>query len=103
MSRYGTDMELKDEGGTRAVRGFFQAAGTGRMSMETEAMALGEVPRGRYLYLGPVSAGAGEGDTITLGGRDYLLRRVENFYFGGEPIYQWGLCTRKGSEDEWGS
>lgn len=96
MSQYGTDMELKGEGEARTVRGFFRAVGLSRMSMETEAGALGQVPRGQYLYLGPVSAGAGEGDTVTLGGRAYLLRRVENYYVGGEPIYQWGLCTRKG-------
>lgn len=101
MDRYGTDLVIVGVGGTRTVRGFFQPE-KNRVSARKEAMALGEVPRGRYTYLGPVSAEAGEGDTVRLGEKEYLLCRVENYYYGKDPLYQWGLCTEKGGADTWG-
>ena len=44
-----------------------------------------------------------EGDTISLGNRNYLLRRAELYYYGNEPVYQWGLCVEKGVNDTWGT
>lgn len=32
----------------------------------------------------------------------YVLRRVETYYFGNTPIYQWGLAVRQGEEESWG-
>ena len=52
---------------------------------------------------GELFAGAKEGDTLSLGDRTYLLRRVEYYYFGNQPIYQWGICVEKGVNDTWGS
>ena len=35
--------------------------------------------------------------------KNYLIRRVELYYYGNQPIYQWGLCVEKGVNDIWGS
>ena len=64
---------------------------------------LGEVCRGQYVYLGPADVAVKEGDTLLLGEKSYLFRRVEPYYFGNQPIYQWGLCVEKGVNDTWGT
>ena len=45
----------------------------------------------------------GEGDTLTLGDKTYLLRRVEPYWYRNQAIYLWGLCVEKGVNDTWGS
>lgn len=104
LQKYGTDMILTSGDTEKQVRGFFRAVNSRSwQSMESEATLLGEITRGQYTYIGPADGGAREGDTLTLGDRNYLLRRVEYYYFGNRPIYQWGLCVEKGVNDTWGS
>lgn len=103
LSRYGTDMVLTGVKGTRTARGFFQAVRSQSWQRtDLEASPLGEIPRGQYTYLGPSCAEAQEGDTVQVGGKEYLLRRVETYFYQNEPIYQWGMCVRKGDADHWG-
>ena len=104
LKDYGTDLQLIRGGEVRTVRGFFRAVNSKSwQSMESEATLLGEITRGQYAYIGPADGGAEEGDTIALGDRTYLIRRTELYYFGSQPIYQWGLCVEKGVNDTWGS
>ena len=104
LNQYGTDMLLTGNGGTRTVRAFFRAVNSkGWQSMEAEATPLGEFSRGQYAYIGPVGVEVYEGDTLTLGEKTFLFRRVEPYYYGNEPVYQWGLCVEKGVNDTWGS
>lgn len=104
LREYGTDMTLTSAGETRTVRGFFRAVNSKSwQSMESEATLLGEITRGQYAYIGPAEVGAKEGDTLSLGGKTYLFRRVEFYYYGNQAIYQWGLCVEKGVNDTWGS
>ena len=101
---HGTDMRLTSGGETKTVRGFFWAVNSKSwQSMESEANLLGEITRGQYAYIGPADGGAKEGDTISLGERNYLLRRVELYYYKNQAIYQWGLCVEKGVNDTGGS
>ena len=103
LAKYGTDMTIVSDNGSRTVRGFFRAVNSKSwQSMESEATLLGEITRGQYVYMGPVAAAVKEGDTILLGGRSYLLRRREWYYYGNQAIYQWGLCVEKGVNDTWG-
>ena len=100
----GTDMVLTHGETKKNVRGFFRAVNSKSwQSMESEATLLGEITRGQYAYLGPAEGGAAEGDTLTLGDKSYLFRRVEPYYYGNQAIYQWGLCVEKGVNDIWGS
>ena len=104
LRQYGTDLRLTSGGETRTLRGFFRAVNSKSwQSMESEATLLGEITRGQYAYIGPADGGAGEGDTLSLGEKNYLFRRAELYYYGNEPIYQWGLCVEKGVNDVWES
>ena len=104
LQQHGTDMLLTGSEGSRSIRGFFRAVNSKSwQSMESEATLLGEITRGQYAYIGPADGGAREGDTITLGEKCYLFRRAELYYYGNEPVYQWGLCVEKGVNDTWES
>ena len=103
MSRHGTDLTIVSGLEEKTVRGFFRAVNSKSwQSMESEASLLGEITRGQYVYMGPVDAAVKEGDTLILGGRSYLFRRTELYYYGNQAVYQWGLCVEKGVNDTWG-
>ena len=104
MRHYGTQMQLCHGETEKTVRGFFRAVNSiSWQSIESEATMLGEITRGQYVYLGPADVAVNEGDTLVLGSRGYLFRRVEPYYYGNEAIYQWGLCVEKGVNDIWGT
>ena len=104
MSQHGTDLTIVSGEENKTVRGFFRAVNSKSwQSMESEASLLGEITRGQYAYIGPVDVAVQEGDTVTLGEKTYLFRRVEPYYYGNEAIYNWGLCVEKGVNDTWGS
>ena len=104
MQRHGTDLTIVSGGVQKTARGFFRAVNSQSwQSMESEASLLGEITRGQYVYLGPVEADVKEGDSLILGEKPYLFRRVECYYYGNQPIYQWGLCVEKGVNDTWGT
>ena len=104
LEEHGTDMIITGRSGTRVLRGFFRAVNSKSwQSMESEANLLGEITRGQYAYMGPAEGDIREGDTLTLGDKNYIFRRVELYYYGNEPLYQWGLCVEKGVNDTWGS
>ena len=68
LAQYGTDMVVTGSASSKTVRGFFRAVNSKSwQSMESEATLLGEISRGQYAYIGPMSAGVREGDTLTLG------------------------------------
>lgn len=103
MARWGTDMTIVSAEEHKTVRGFFRAVNSKSwQNMESVVSLLGEISRGQYVYIGPADAAVKEGDTLLLGEKSYLFRRVEPYYFGNQPIYQWGLCVEKGVNDTWG-
>jgi len=104
MAKHGTDMVVVNEAGSKTVRGFFRAVNSKSwQSMESEVSLLGEITRGQYAYIGPVGIGVQEGDTLLLGGKAYLFRRVELYYYENQAVYLWGMCVEKGVNDTWGS
>ena len=104
MAQYGTDMTVVSGEEEKTVRGFFRAVNSKSwQSMESEATLLGEISRGQYAYVGPVAVSVREGDTLRLGEKTYLFRRVEPYYYGNQAVYTWGLCVEKGVNDTWGS
>ena len=103
LSQHGTDLTIVSGLESKTVRGFFRAVNSKSwQSMESEATLLGEITRGQYVYMGPVDAAVQEGDTLLLGNSSYLFRRTELYYYGNQPVYQWGLCVEKGVNDTWG-
>jgi len=104
MQQHGTDVTIVSNGTEKNARGFFRAVNSKSwQSIESEATMLGEITRGQYVYMGPVGVPIREGDTLLLGGRSYLLRRVEPYYYGNQAVYQWALCVEKGVNDTWGT
>ena len=104
LRRYGIEAQVERDDIREAVRIFFQpSTSKSWQNMESEATLLGEISRGQYVYMGPVGVKVKEGDTLVLGERTYLFRRVEHYYYGNEAIYQWGLCVEKGVNDTWGT
>jgi len=104
LEKYGTSLTIVGEGTEKTVRGFFRAVNSKSwQSMESEATLLGEISRGQYVYLGPAEAAVQEGDTLRLGGKEYLFRRVEKYRYGEESLYRWGMCVEKGVNDTWGT
>ena len=104
LETYGTDMVLCRGETKKTVRGFFRAVNSKSwQSIEREATPLGELSRGQYAYIGPVEVPVAEGDTVMLGEKTYLFRRVEPYWYGGGAVYLWGLCVEKGVNDTWGT
>ena len=104
MARWGTDMTIVSGEEEMTVRGFFRAVNSKSwQNMESVVSLLGEISRGQYVYLGPANVAVKEGDTLNLGTKSYLFRRVESYYFGNQPIYLGGLCVEKGVNDTWGT
>ena len=104
MSQHGTDLTIVSGMESKTVRGFFRAVNSKSwQSMESEATLLGEISRGQYIYMGPAEGAVQEGDTLILGNNSYLFRRTELYYYGNQPLYQWGLCVERGVNDTWGT
>ena len=104
MAKFGTDLTITRGETVNTVRGFFRAVNSKSwQSMESEATLLGEISRGQYAFLGPAEADVKEGDTLSLGEKNYRFRRVERYYYGNQAVYTWGLCVEKGVNDTWGS
>lgn len=97
IGRYGTPMVWKSAGGEQVIRGFFQPV-TSRswQKMKREVAPLGEVSVGLYVYIGSMSHEVDAGDYLTLGTRQYEVRRTEIIYDSYGGAYRWGLCAQKG-------
>ena len=104
LRQHGTRMALSRDGQNVEVRGFFQPVRSKSwQSLVAQEMPLGEGPRRQYIYIGPADVAVSEGDTLTVGEKSYFLRRVEEYRYGDEAVYTWGMCVEKGGDDTWGS
>ena len=104
LRQYGTAMTLTRGETKIRVKGFFQPVRSKSwQSLVDQSTPLGEIFRGQYIYLGPPDAIVSEGDILTVGGKSYFFRRVEQYLYGDEPVYIWGMCVEKGVNDTWGS
>jgi len=104
LRQHGTTMILSREGKETRVKGFFQPVRSKSwQSLVDQSTPLGEVFRGQYIYIGPADVAVSEGDVLTVAGKSYFLRRVEQYLYGDAPVYTWGMCVEKGVNDTWGS
>jgi len=100
---YGMLVLLQRDKGELAFRAFFQPVRSKSWQyLEGNYSPLGEIPRGQYVYLGPVVPGVSAGDVIRVEDKFYRIRRTEYVYDSSEPVYIWGMCVEKGGEDTWG-
>ena len=101
---YGNDMQLHHGGQTFQIRAFLQdTRSRSKENAQREFTPLGQVFQGRYVYIGPVTPAAAEGDMLTFQGRRFELRRAEIVTVSGKAAYCWGLCVERGGESTWGS
>lgn len=102
LNTYGVTVTWK-KAEPETYRGFFQPVRSKSWQyLEGNYSPLGEVPRGQYVYIGPAERCVAFGDTLEVGGKDYMVRRVEPVYYGENVAYYWGMCVEKGGEDTWG-
>ena len=103
LQKYGTLLTLCRGAESWAVKAFFQPVRSKSWeASDADYSPLGEIPRGRYVYIGPLQPEAAAGDTVMLDGKAYLMRRSEVIRGEKGPAYCWGLCLEKGGEDSWG-
>lgn len=103
LNQYGSSLTLTKEGTDHRIRAFFQPVRSKSWQyLEGNYSPLGELPRGQYVYIGPLEPFAEPGDTLTVEGKQYWLRRSEQILGPEGPVYCWGLCVEKGGEDKWG-
>lgn len=100
LRQYGTVVVCN---GTQKVRAFFQSV-TGKV--ERLALAepghLGLESTKRYVYIGPVEPLIAEDGLLTVDGKDYRIRSVQQIYGAeGEPVYTWAMCVEKGGDEQW--
>lgn len=102
--RYGMEARIESEAGQQTVKVFFHSINSRSwQNMERAFSPLGEIPGGQYICVFPAAAHVEAGDTVTVGGRAYQVRRVEKMAMTADPVYQWGLCVKKGGDDTWGT
>ena len=86
------------------VKGFFQPVRSKSwQSLVNADTPLGQVSRKQYIYMGPVDVETAEGDLLTVGQKQYLLRRVEQYYYGDAAVYTWAMCIEKDVNETWAS
>ena len=103
MDKYGTAVRLCRNGEEWPLKAFFQSVRSKSWDFsDSDYSPLGEIPRGRHVYIGPLEPEAATGDTIRVGEKAYLVRRSEIVRDGSGPLYCWALCLEKGGEDTWG-
>lgn len=104
LRQYGTPMILVQGGQETQIRAFLQETRSKSIhGTQREFIPLGEVPKGIYVYIGPVEPVAAAGDLIRHQGKLLELRRAEPVMVGETAAYCWGLCVEKGGDDQWGS
>ncbi len=100
---HGIAVTLQKADESHEVRAFFQPVRSKSWQyLEGNYSPLGEVPRGQYVYIGPAEPAASVGDTVSVDGKAYWLRRSELIYDANGAVYCWGICVEKGGTDTWG-
>ena len=103
LNTYGTAVTLRKGKKDYEIRAFFQPVRSKSWSyLEGEYSPLGEIPRGQYVYIGPVDPRAEVGDDIRINYTFYRVRRSEIIMGSFGPLYCWAICVEKDGDDTWG-
>ncbi len=96
LRRYGSSMTLVHSGMQIPFSGFLQHfRSKSWQNMQREFGPLGQIPRGQYVLIAPMEPEIDEGDTITQGRFQVVVRRIETVTVGDRAAYRWGLCVKK--------
>ena len=104
LAYYGRTAEVESADGAQTVRAFLQpVTENGWESLRRSVRAIGEIPRGRSVYIGPAEVLPDEGAAVRCGGKDYRVQRAERLFLADEAIYVWGLLREAGGETDAGT
>ena len=102
LAAYGSEMTITCADGEKAVRAFLQpVTEKSREAMRRSIQMLGELPAGRYVYIGPAEPKLKENAAIVFRGERYSVCRAETLVVAGEALYVWGLLRKEGGDDPW--
>lgn len=102
LNCYGQELFLQRLG-CKATAFLQPVQGKGQNMVLKEIGPLGVAHQNQYVYIGPVEPELREDDVLELDGKRYVLRRVETVHGAGGPVYQWGMCVKRGGADNWES
>lgn len=104
LQHYGSTVEAVTGESAQSFPAFLQpVTSKSWQNMERTFGPLGEIPRGQYLYIGPVEQDILGVEFLRCHGEEYLVRRADTLLVGNVPLYIWGLCVKKGGDDPWSS
>lgn len=102
LAQYGSEMLLAQADGERTVRAFLQPVTASSREVVRKAVGhLGELPGGRWVYIGPADAPLREEDRIVLRGERFRVRQAELLVVAEEALYVWALLQKDGGEAAW--
>jgi len=99
---YGVPAVLVSGDGTEtAVRAFIRpVTAKAKENLRRAVDELGELPVGRFLYLGPPEHDVLSAVRVVSGGTRFVPRRSETVRCGAEAVCCWGLLEREGEIDD---
>lgn len=104
LQQYGTPMVLRRDDTDWNIRAFLQQTRSrGQSHGSRTVSALGEVPGGMFVYIGPAEPETAVGDILVYRDRLFEVRRAEPVTVGETVLYCWGLCVEMGVEGAWES
>lgn len=104
LAQYGSTVTLRGTDGEKTIRAFVQpVTAKSEEAMRRYIETLGELPRGKFIYIGPVETPAHADDTLVCQGRAFRVCRAETLMLGDEALYIWGLLREEGGEEPWTS
>lgn len=99
LSCYGVTVQVETEDRILSVKGFFRFVKSDAWQQTQQVFSpLGQVPRGRYIFLLPMGTEVSVGATLSVGQKKYTACRVEETTFFDEQVCLWCLCVEKGAE-----
>lgn len=102
IRQYGTQVEIESDNVVRPCRLFLQlVTSKSWQNMERMVPEAGEIRRGQFLVISEAREPLYPADTITAGGRHFIVRRADAIYLADTPLFYWGLCVEGGDRDPW--
>ncbi len=99
LARYGVSAQVETKTGEEMAKVFFRSVKSeAQQNAQRVFSPLGEVPRGRYICILPAQPEPKAEGTLTVHGKQYLLRQIEPVTVAEEILCRWCLCVEKGSD-----
>ena len=102
LAGYGSPVTILRAGGSRTeVRAFLQPGKERDWQSIRSVQALGEIPQGSCIYIGPAEAPLAAGEQVAQGQEKYLVMQAQTLVVAGEELYIWALLRRHRGEEPW--